>query len=133
MFLFFFFQAEDGIRDYKVTGVQTCALPISAAGACARLPLRTRLHCRSEPPAYRLNLSTLDGPRNPGSTMSGEEITTLVERLDRIEAGLAPPLGRQGGKGWDTPPGGGRGLWGGGDTAPGGGRPGPVHRPKKPG
>src|SRR5256885_7763281 len=26
--VFFFFQAEDGIRDYKVTGVQTCALPI---------------------------------------------------------------------------------------------------------
>src|SRR5688500_20236059 len=25
---FIFFQAEDGIRDYKVTGVQTCALPI---------------------------------------------------------------------------------------------------------
>src|SRR3989454_12621743 len=33
--LFFFFQAEDGIRDYKVTGVQTCALPISEAGAVA--------------------------------------------------------------------------------------------------
>src|SRR2546426_5039112 len=31
--LFFFFQAEDGIRDYKVTGVQTCALPISMAQA----------------------------------------------------------------------------------------------------
>src|SRR5205807_5154390 len=30
-FFFFFFQAEDGIRDYKVTGVQTCALPISSA------------------------------------------------------------------------------------------------------
>src|SRR5438046_10072173 len=29
MFLFFFFQAEDGIRDWSVTGVQTCALPIS--------------------------------------------------------------------------------------------------------
>src|SRR3712207_3063266 len=28
--LFFFFQAEDGIRDIGVTGVQTCALPISA-------------------------------------------------------------------------------------------------------
>src|SRR5206468_8720432 len=28
--LFFFFQAEDGIRDLIVTGVQTCALPISA-------------------------------------------------------------------------------------------------------
>src|SRR2546430_920469 len=29
LFLFFFFQAEDGIRDLTVTGVQTCALPIS--------------------------------------------------------------------------------------------------------
>src|SRR2546429_3818329 len=29
MLLFFFFQAEDGIRDVAVTGVQTCALPIS--------------------------------------------------------------------------------------------------------
>src|SRR5256885_4647580 len=29
----FFFQAEDGIRDYKVTGVQTCALPISEYAA----------------------------------------------------------------------------------------------------
>src|SRR5690606_40562928 len=28
-FLYFFFQAEDGIRDFHVTGVQTCALPIS--------------------------------------------------------------------------------------------------------
>src|SRR5438046_345030 len=28
-FVFFFFQAEDGIRDWSVTGVQTCALPIS--------------------------------------------------------------------------------------------------------
>src|SRR6266566_2137077 len=30
---FFFFQAEAGIRDYKVTGVQTCALPIWRRGA----------------------------------------------------------------------------------------------------
>src|SRR5205085_4135748 len=29
-FFFFFFQAEDGIRDLTVTGVQTCALPISS-------------------------------------------------------------------------------------------------------
>src|SRR2546422_8632963 len=28
VFFFFFFQAEDGIRDVAVTGVQTCALPI---------------------------------------------------------------------------------------------------------
>ena len=33
-FFFFFFQAEDGIRDHCVTGVQTCALPISQG--CAR-------------------------------------------------------------------------------------------------
>src|SRR5687767_6429811 len=32
----FFFQAEDGIRDKLVTGVQTCALPISTRGAAAR-------------------------------------------------------------------------------------------------
>src|SRR5262249_56565115 len=37
----FFFQAEDGIRDWSVTGVQTCALPISAnisapSRACSR-------------------------------------------------------------------------------------------------
>src|SRR2546430_1575803 len=32
MFFFFFFQAEDGIRDLTVTGVQTCALPIYQAG-----------------------------------------------------------------------------------------------------
>src|SRR6266540_5299870 len=31
-FCFFFFQAEDGIRDRDVTGVQTCALPITPAG-----------------------------------------------------------------------------------------------------
>src|SRR5260370_17741794 len=30
--VFFFFQAEDGIRDSSVTGVQTCALPISIGG-----------------------------------------------------------------------------------------------------
>src|SRR5437016_6379994 len=30
---FFFFQAEDGIRDWSVTGVQTCALPIWSHGA----------------------------------------------------------------------------------------------------
>src|SRR5690606_40204706 len=32
---FFFFQAEDGIRDFHVTGVQTCALPIYTGGAIA--------------------------------------------------------------------------------------------------
>src|SRR5437867_10230717 len=41
VFFFFFFQAEDGIRDRTVTGVQTCALPIFdlATGAVRMLPL----------------------------------------------------------------------------------------------
>src|SRR2546426_6969693 len=36
----FFFQAEDGIRDYKVTGVQTCALPILIVLAVAFLSIQ---------------------------------------------------------------------------------------------
>src|SRR5206468_6211155 len=36
---FFFFQAEDGIRDLIVTGVQTCALPILTSRGQAFLPL----------------------------------------------------------------------------------------------
>src|SRR3989441_3813483 len=35
---FFFFQAEDGIRDKLVTGVQTCALPISTSPSCITPP-----------------------------------------------------------------------------------------------
>src|SRR5690625_3339968 len=37
MCVFFFFQAEDGIRDGHVTGVQTCALPICTTGPTANL------------------------------------------------------------------------------------------------
>src|SRR5256885_2747412 len=37
----FFFQAEDGIRDYKVTGVQTCALPITSAFSTRGCPVGT--------------------------------------------------------------------------------------------
>src|SRR5882762_10865060 len=39
MYFFFFFQAEDGIRDSSVTGVQTCALPILAPRAARRFGL----------------------------------------------------------------------------------------------
>src|SRR2546426_4243650 len=47
---FFFFQAEDGIRDYKVTGVQTCALPICLARTLADDP-RERDHLDLARPA----------------------------------------------------------------------------------
>src|SRR6266511_4540905 len=43
IYFFFFFQAEDGIRDFHVTGVQTCALPI------CRHRLRRRHRSRSPP------------------------------------------------------------------------------------
>src|SRR5690348_17587458 len=46
--MFFFFQAEDGIRDGRVTGVQTCALPISdtrswAAATISGTPVGTQV------------------------------------------------------------------------------------------
>src|SRR3989442_8039856 len=44
---FFFFQAEDGIRDADVTGVQTCALPIYAAESQAPSPFAPQ---RRDPP-----------------------------------------------------------------------------------
>src|SRR5262249_58297516 len=52
----FFLQAEDGIRDWSVTGVQTCALPISAptwpppSGVSGRLPAGQQI--RPPPPEH---------------------------------------------------------------------------------
>src|SRR5256885_17272219 len=54
VYFFFFFQAEDGIRDYKVTGVQTCALPIAAAGVMSNAALVVPL--RSEARAVSVKL-----------------------------------------------------------------------------
>src|SRR5690348_18096128 len=51
MILFFFFQAEDGIRDGRVTGVQTCALPIS-----------TTLRSSTRTPAHRTSTQPLASP-----------------------------------------------------------------------
>src|SRR5690606_39972548 len=42
-YFFFFFQAEDGIRDFHVTGVQTCALPISSTPSLRFNTFSTRL------------------------------------------------------------------------------------------
>src|SRR5215203_6981718 len=53
MFFFFFFQAEDGIRDIGVTGVQTCALPISRRWKVMLAGLRWFLWCRSRGLGWR--------------------------------------------------------------------------------
>src|SRR3989454_12639501 len=60
---FFFFQAEDGIRDYKVTGVQTCALPIWASS-------RARARARASP-AGRSPGARPDGGASAHSRASG--------------------------------------------------------------
>src|SRR2546430_4256805 len=52
--MIFFFQAEDGIRDLTVTGVQTCALPISTPPAPVRSPAPlARAGARSRRPPTR--------------------------------------------------------------------------------
>src|SRR2546430_13358588 len=68
---FFFFQAEDGIRDLTVTGVQTCALPIStvrdgrAAGvAGARCLGGHPVHRRVDAPLPRLLAGRVPAPRH---------------------------------------------------------------------
>src|SRR2546426_11972912 len=53
-FFFFFFQAEDGIRDYKVTGVQTCALPIYPGEGVVQRHRRLAVTADSAPLAQRL-------------------------------------------------------------------------------
>src|SRR5256885_3733967 len=84
---FFFFQAEDGIRDYKVTGVQTCALPISENSSAdvmrmAERPSADAIACTHSPvqaptlvtyPARRPRVSTLCATR----AMSDRKSTRL--------------------------------------------------------
>src|SRR5216684_5738703 len=60
MYFFFFFQAEDGIRDVAVTGVQTCALPICC--------------CSPEPPEP-LRLSPPSLPPSPGKGLASTSTT----------------------------------------------------------
>src|SRR3989442_9264932 len=67
-YYFFFFQAEDGIRDADVTGVQTCALPISRprGGRSARsLAPSERVERADRPPRGRASRE-LRGTENRG-------------------------------------------------------------------
>src|SRR5260370_34105499 len=80
--MFFFFQAEDGIRDSSVTGVQTCALPSLWRDAGGGV----RQHCgiHGAGPAYRaadavagpafawLTAFSRGSASNPGDQRSGE-------------------------------------------------------------
>src|SRR5947207_13576173 len=58
---FFFFQAEDGIRDHCVTGVQTCALPISRSlvVACGQIRFPPERPMRGTMMDFPLTLPTI--------------------------------------------------------------------------
>src|SRR5438034_8489416 len=79
-FCFFFFQAEDGIRDHCVTGVQTCALPISEARTTA--PAIT-LPQGSTPSFPKLTGRVQPSATNPG--FSHPAASLLAEIHDRSE------------------------------------------------
>src|SRR6516162_11106392 len=84
LFFFFFFQAEDGIRDYKVTGVQTCALPI-----CRR---RVRLNAGSagfhkaptRSPARPIAIRSSGGP------VPGDDVLLWVVDIRYTESSGSP-------------------------------------------
>src|SRR5437016_9353435 len=72
-FFFFFFQAEDGIRDWSVTGVQTCALPISTVQE--RLSILAPISTLLGPPSHSINVpapSLESCPQGFGSPRSEE-------------------------------------------------------------
>src|ERR1039457_1138830 len=74
--LFFFFQAEDGIRDYKVTGVQTCALPIYVAGRAALVAEEQEDHRAVGQQAVQLE----DAPEYLGQPERLHDVARLHER-----------------------------------------------------
>src|SRR5256885_12367724 len=84
----FFFQAEDGIRDYKVTGVQTCALPISILRTRRELLLRTGRASRTAMSTWSCSrltkcvsvvmLSSSRGNFSPSATNTGADRKSVV-------------------------------------------------------
>src|SRR2546430_5001517 len=87
--IFFFFQAEDGIRDLTVTGVQTCALPISSEndtilpGGAARRRGNTLWHT-----------ATFCGERSEEHTSELQSQSNLVCRLLLEKKKKIGPAGR---------------------------------------
>src|SRR5699024_11386340 len=88
MRLSFFFQAEDGIRDRNVTGVQTCALPISSHG----MVLPTQVHGQLDDLGRVQGHGAFDAEPGgaPGRTPGRTDLEGLVDRGvtagQRIEA-----------------------------------------------
>src|SRR5690349_21930218 len=83
VFFFFFFQAEDGIRDLYVTGVQTCALPILATGPSPAGPATGRSPARW--PAARRRTGSRSATAGPWSrsTTSGRPRRSEERRVGK--------------------------------------------------
>src|SRR2546430_17586706 len=72
--MFFFFQAEDGIRDLTVTGVQTCALPIYGERDVERMPDVVIQRVAGEvagEAAFEQRAEVVEGARQPNEVLSG--------------------------------------------------------------
>src|SRR5438034_2345199 len=73
----FFFQAEDGIRDHCVTGVQTCALPILPSGL---LPSASLYTPSPRPRLWSVRISEVELPiRRRGFSSRSEEHTSELQ------------------------------------------------------
>src|SRR5256885_5868308 len=82
-FFFFFFQAEDGIRDYKVTGVQTCALPIWLALQTGAAVIVARCERLSWGRGYALYLEELPVPLSENLEAAVQQINEAMEQTIR--------------------------------------------------
>src|SRR5260370_27264821 len=82
---FFFFQAEDGIRDPSVTGVQTCALPILGQRVLFRfLNASATDEIRLALPGHKFNVVAMDGNPVPRPQMVDFVYLDIAERVDAI-------------------------------------------------
>src|SRR6476620_7502328 len=90
MIYFFFFQAEDGIRDIGVTGVQTCALPISRYrhGEAVGLGLLAALRLSGQDALREHVSSLLEAQRLPVS-LEGLDADAVVEATARDKKRVA--------------------------------------------
>src|ERR1039457_3501805 len=87
MFLLCFFQAEDGIRDYKVTGVQTCALPIYMA--TARVEARARGFDVLENPSMLPGQLVLSGPHTALDALAEyDDVSYIMPASADLAAGI---------------------------------------------
>src|SRR5262249_58536901 len=76
-----FFQAEDGIRDWSVTGVQTCALPISEhTMALIFAPSHRPIHARQIAAAGEYQRHRVLGDRNVAVALDGVHLDRSEER-----------------------------------------------------